>query len=106
MPLYEYQCESHGVFDEFAPGSASNEPAACPVCEQASARILSIPRFKQMSGGVMKAHERNEKSRHEPHVCSSGCSHNHKKPTTKDGEPAKPKLQPYTGPRPWVIEHA
>jgi putative FmdB family regulatory protein len=104
MPLYEYSCETHGVFDAFRPSSASSEPADCPDCGQSAQRILSIPMTTLLGPVVRNAMERNEKSRHEPHVCKPGCSHHHRSTAPIDtSRPAK--RHSYNGPRPWVIEH-
>lgn len=102
MPLYEYQCADHGAFDAFRPFAESDEAEACPDCGQASPRQFSLPRTRQMEATKMTAMSRNEQSAYAPRVCGPGCGHNHaKKPQDK-----KPGLQAYTGPRPWVIEHA
>lgn len=110
MPLYEYNCPDHGSFDEFRPSSHSNAPIACPSCGESAARVLTVPRTRVLDKGTRIGMERNEKSRHEPHVCKSSCgcgsSKARSKPKGARGEPAKPKLQSYTGARPWVIEHA
>jgi putative FmdB family regulatory protein len=99
MPLYQYECESHGRFDELRSYDAADDPIECPSCGLAASRVLTRPRLRVMAGTKVAAMDRNEKSRHEPHVCSSGCSHRAKSKETK------PRLQSYTGSRPWVIEH-
>ena len=66
MPLYEYCCKTHGVFDAFRSFSESEAPAACPMCGEASPRVLSIPRTRVLERGTRIAMERNEKSKHEP----------------------------------------
>ena len=106
MPLYEYECQQHGTFDELRPYAESDAPIDCPVCERPATRVVSMPRFRQMDAGTVKAMDINEKSRHEPHVCTSGCSHHRRPAANKNGEPQKPQRQAYTGPRPWVVEHA
>ncbi len=118
MPIYEYECSSHGRFDELRGFSECSQPADCPVCGVASARAVSLPRAPIMERGLVKAHERNEKSRHEPsahagklsehalfrgkaqrgHVCSASCSHG-------AAERKAQSFQTYNGPRPWVVEH-
>jgi putative FmdB family regulatory protein len=125
MPIYEYECQQHGVFDELRSFDEYQLPANCPVCENACARAVSMPRFRMMSDGKFKAHERNEKSQHEPaahkgkladhalfkgkakrgHYCTSSCDH--QKNTSADStSPEKSQtFQSYLGPRPWVVEH-
>lgn len=45
MPLYDYKCREHGVFDAYAPMSLSSEPQPCPGCgEPAEKVILHAPR--------------------------------------------------------------
>lgn len=104
MPLYEHACPDHGTFTDLRPFSRSSEAADCPTCGQSCAREISIPHFRTLEKGTRIAMERNEKSAHAPHVCHSGCSHTHKAPKQSAAQPAK--LQAYTGPRPWVVEHA
>jgi len=101
MPLYEFDCEDHGLFDEMRSFDLSSAPAKCPVCGKECQRVLSVPRTRVLDRSTRIGMERNEKSRHEPrkHVCHAGCNH---------GKPQKPKskgYQPYTGSRPWVVEH-
>ncbi|MEM9253376.1 MAG: zinc ribbon domain-containing protein [Planctomycetota bacterium] len=106
MPLYEYHCDDHGTFAEFASVADCEKPQPCPDCGAEARRAITIPRLTAMPKQTRIAHERNEKSRVEPHVCGPGCGHNHgkKKPNLdRDGQPV---LEPVRGPRPWVVEHA
>lgn len=43
MPLYEYFCPAHGVFEGYAPMSASSELRACATCGVPSARTFRTP---------------------------------------------------------------
>lgn len=120
MPIYEYECSEHGRFDELRGFAENRLPADCPVCGARCERAVSLPRAPLLDGAVVRAHDRNEKSRHEPavhagrlaehavfkgkarrgHVCSPGCGHG--------GGAAQRKAQSflaYNGPRPWVVEH-
>lgn len=107
MPLYEYECEEHGAFDAFRPIAEVNAPIDCPSCGRLAARVFTVPRTRTLAAHTRIGMERNEKSRHEPHVCGAGCSHGHAKPkAAASGAGASPKLEAYTGPRPWVVEHA
>lgn len=99
MPIYEYECSEHGVFEELRSMQRCSEPADCPSCARSAPRVLSVTRIRQLPHALGVAHERNEKSQHSPHVCSSGCGH---------GKPKAPKStqpQVYRGKRPWVMEH-
>lgn len=115
MPIYEYECEAHGVFEAMGEMARARADGTCPECELSCPRILSVPRISALSKQTRTAIERNEKSQHEPrvatrkgHVCGSGCSHG---PTPKrlqtktPAAEAKTPSRVYTGPRPWVVEH-
>lgn len=119
MPVYEFECTQHGRFDELRGFSQSADPAPCPVCSTSCARAVSLPRAPVLDASMVRAHDRNERSRHEPathkgsldqhpvfrgkaqrgHVCSSGCSHG------SAAERKAQSFQTYNGPRPWVVEH-
>lgn len=50
MPIYEYECEEHGVFEEL--NSISSEPfTKCPKCGKESKRIMSKNTFKLVGNG-------------------------------------------------------
>ena len=98
MPLYEYQCTRHGAFTLMRPMSQSGDDGACPRCATASKRVITAPTLFTLSPLKRDAASRNERSRHEPRVRNSGCTHAHR-------PPAPGKLHAYTGPRPWVVEH-
>ena len=110
MPLYEFECDACGSFDVFRPLSRASEPAACPTCAGEAARVWSAPAVAAMSPLQRNAAERNEKSRHEPHVCKTGCgcSGRRKPPPapTKESDLLGGRTRHvYTGSRPWVLEH-
>jgi putative FmdB family regulatory protein len=116
MPIYEYECEQHGVFELQREMSLARAGGPCPECEQSCPRILSVPRIAAVSKQTRTAHERNEKSQHEPrvatrkgHTCGAGCNHQHTPParvqTKTPPAEAKTPSRRYTGPRPWVVEH-
>lgn len=107
MPLYEYKCERHGSFETMLSIAERGKAVCCPVCDGLSQKVFSAPTLRNMAPTMMKAHERNERSRQAPHVCGSGCNHSHaKKPQKQVNEGKKPAFQSYQGKRPWVIEHA
>ncbi|WP_267879250.1 FmdB family zinc ribbon protein [Methylobacillus glycogenes] len=64
--MYEYRCDACGVFAAMGKMSTSSEPTACPDCNELSERILSAPRLAILGTAQRSAHERNEKSAHEP----------------------------------------
>lgn len=98
MPIYEYECREHGLFQEQRPMSRSAEGAECPGCQSLAPRVLSATRTNVVPRHVSSAIGRNEKSQHAPEVRAHGHHHQHPKP--KPGQ-----LQPYRGARPWVMEH-
>ena len=99
MPLYEYSCSNHGVFESMGSMARSDEPASCPSCAAPADRILSKVRGSKLPAAQVKARDRNERSRHEPKVVKG-----QKKPQRSPGE--RPKLQRSHGPRPWALEHS
>jgi putative FmdB family regulatory protein len=112
MPLYEYECDCCGVFTALRKMSESSLPADCEYCGAESPRILSVPKLAIMDKLQRSAHERNEKSRHEPRSgrrSSCGCTGSHTcKTTTKvnpdNGKPAM-QMQTKKTARPWMIGH-
>lgn len=96
MPLYEYQCAQHGVFEAMGDMTRSSEPSRCPDCEASAPRILSSVRGAQLERSQVVARDRNERAAHEPRIASSA----RKAPT---GE--RPPIQRSHGQRPWVLEH-
>lgn len=70
MPIYEYECSSHGGFELELPMRAAGSDARCPDCGSSSRRLLSVPNVAQLSSSNRKAHAINERSRFEPRVVS------------------------------------
>lgn len=67
MPVYDYRCQQHGVFSDLATMADSAKPANCPVCGEASARVIMMaPETFKMAPSNRQAHERNEKAREAP----------------------------------------
>ena len=106
MPIYEYRCDMHGPFDEIRSFSQADAPLACPVCAGPTSRLISIPHLRGMERSTRVAMERTERSRHQPHVCHSGCGHQRRAAASEQDAARKTALRDYQGPRPWVIEHA
>ena len=108
MPYYEYQCDACGPFMLLRPLSECSSPVDCPDCHEQAQKIFPVVNLRNMSPTNRIAWERNEKSTHAPHVCSSGCSHKHKpakpKPKQKDGRPAL-EMSTKKNRRPWMLGH-
>ncbi len=100
MPIYEYECDEHGLFEEVRPMQRSSEGAGCPRCSVLAPRVLSATRTNLVPRAVSLARTRNEKSRHSPEVCTHAHPHGPPKKAAR-----QPALQVYRGRRPWVMEH-
>jgi putative FmdB family regulatory protein len=116
MPVYDYKCQTHGVFYELAAFEDSGKPCACPECGELSARIILVaPEIFKMAPNAKKAHEINEKNQHEPvfssqerreldqqHAQTCACTKRLNKTKllfTSRGEKMFPSM------RPWMISH-
>jgi putative FmdB family regulatory protein len=95
MPVYEYECADHGVFEAMNPLSRYSEPLPCPTCDASASRVISTPHLASGSTDF-KARDRNERSRHEPRMVRR------EQPKDPSGRPA---LQASHGSRPWALEH-
>ena len=104
MPIYEYQCETHGIFSQLKGISSRNEDTACPSCGHATSRVVSKPSLSIMTASNRSAWERNEKSAHEPirkkkHVCNHSCNHGNSSSSHEK------YIKPSSGARPWMLGH-
>lgn len=110
MPVYEYQCHTHGVFEAIQPMSAFNDPCNCPACGAASTRILlTPPQLGAANRSSIRAHDMNERSADSPKklsshgpgcsCCSGGKKASRKTLTRPDGSKSFPAA------RPWMISH-
>lgn len=111
MPVYEYRCDDCAhVFEEIRSMADYRAPAPCPLCQEPADRIVfSAPRLSNMRPEIRKAHERNERSAHEPrfrrgHVCGPGCNHGHGS-ADKTTSSAPPPVKGQPGKRPWMLGH-
>ncbi|MCH8196579.1 MAG: zinc ribbon domain-containing protein [Proteobacteria bacterium] len=108
MPLYDYQCDSCGPFREWNAMSESTAPMPCPRCGTAAGRLITAPFIANMNPHSRIAHERNEKSAHEPRVvrktrkdpAKHGESHGHGQHNGHGQH-----LHVHRGSRPWMIGH-
>jgi putative FmdB family regulatory protein len=117
MPLYDYKCREHGLFQELGTMAEPGKPAECPTCKALSARVIALPpHIMGMDPAKRQAEARNEKARHEPiistadqrardaeHRKSCGCKKKsdgkHMLFYTADGKKMFPSM------RPWMISH-
>lgn len=78
MPLYDYRCPQHGLFEELVPGTAGAGLHPCPSCGAPAARVIAAPHtLLDMDPGRRDAFARNERSRHEPRVHAAGSHSGH-----------------------------
>lgn len=68
MPTYEFLCEDCGPFEERRSFAEAGNPVACPLCDQETRRVYSMPATKKTPAGLSNAMNRAEKSAHEPEV--------------------------------------
>jgi putative FmdB family regulatory protein len=106
MPIYEYECKKHGVFELLKGVAQAYEPGLCPDCELPGPRLISAPHLSVMARSQVVARDRNERSQYEPRMSSSPGSCSHSGPCNHGRKATPGKLKKYTGKRPWVIEHA
>jgi len=117
MPVYDYKCPDHGVFNDLATLEQHQEPMACPVCQTLSPRVFVVaPSVLAMAPDKRKAIETNERNQHEPaysskdrrqfddqHRAGCGCDDRKLSPSklmyTAQGDKMFPSM------RPWMISH-
>lgn len=115
MPLYDYKCREHGLFYALQTMDKFDQPAPCPDCGAASARVILLaPDALTMPREKHRAHETNERARHEPmlsnrdqrehdreHRDQCGCSRERTSNLiyTAQGDKMFPSM------RPWMISH-
>lgn len=68
MPIYDYECARCGGFSAWGAMRTSDAPATCPGCGARAARVISAPYLNDMKSATRIAHQRNERSAHEPRV--------------------------------------
>lgn len=109
MPVYEYACAEHGVFEAMRPMSEFAAPCDCPDCGVAAPRVMvTVPRLALMDGGRRSAHATNERSAHEPkstrkHGPGCSCCGGAK---TSSGTLHRPDgSKSFPAKRPWMISH-
>ncbi|PTT76161.1 FmdB family transcriptional regulator, partial [Pelomonas sp. HMWF004] len=67
MPTYDYDCPQCGGFEALRTLAGRNEPAECPDCGSRAPRVfVSAPRLGCLTTASRRAHDLNERARHEP----------------------------------------
>ena len=78
MPLYDYDCGDCGNFSELQRMSQASEAMPCPGCGELAERVVCAPFIANMDPHNRIAHQRNEKSAHEPTVSSGKPAGRHR----------------------------
>jgi len=109
MPLYDYECRTCGEFQEWRSMSEWEAAAPCPSCSVPASRLVAAPMLAVLSSNNRIAHERNERSAHEPKVVRRADlprDHHH------HGAPHSPLIRQQFGEvhkspadRPWMVGH-
>lgn len=68
MPLYDYQCDRCGPFRAWRGMNEAGEAVPCPTCIAPAERAVGFPMLAILPRNNRIAHERNERSAHEPMV--------------------------------------
>jgi putative FmdB family regulatory protein len=97
MPIYEYECSEHGLFEAERPMQRSAEANECPACQAPARRVLSTTRTTLLPRATTIARDRNEKSQHAPEVRRVEARAAPRRPP--------PALQAAHGGRPWMLGH-
>lgn len=72
MAIYEYRCDTHGMFEISRPMGTAPASTPCEICGAHAARVMSAPMVLGSTRSAWSdAIERAEQSRHEPLVVSS-----------------------------------
>jgi putative FmdB family regulatory protein len=96
MPLYEYECKDHGVFEDQRSMSDFDAPGVCPTCRGESSRVVSAPSLRLTRPSERIARDRNEQSRHQPRVVTR------EQGPSSSGAP----LRASAGGHPWALGHS
>ena len=70
MPLYDYHCANCGHFRAWRRMIEAGDPVDCTTCGASASRAVVAPNLALMNPHNRIAHQRNEKSAHEPQVVS------------------------------------
>ncbi|MFA6903209.1 MAG: zinc ribbon domain-containing protein [Gallionellaceae bacterium] len=118
MPIYDYRCDTCGDFEAWGKMSASSAPAQCTICGANSGRIITAPSLAILGSNQRIAHERNEKSAHEPkttrrsscscsgaHTCSGKTSNPSAKEKKAMAKTGGLEMQTKKTARPWMLGH-
>jgi putative FmdB family regulatory protein len=98
MPIYEFECVNHGMFELTRRVAEVRDPAHCPECGGQARRLLSAPAVARGSAIGRRVAAVHEQSQHEPRIVQ-------REPAKPTGEPAKRVVHASHGGYPWAIGH-
>ena len=111
MPLYDYQCQTCGPFREWRSMNQCEQSVTCPSCSVPAPRLPTSPRLAVLSSNERIAHERNERSAHQPSVVRREDLPRHGTPR-RHQHGVSPLLKQQFGEvnrsahgRPWMVGH-
>ena len=109
MPLYDYGCEMCGPFREWRSMSEWQADVPCPSCCLPAPRLAAAPVLGALSSNNRIAHQRNERSAHEPKVVRREDLPRHPR---HHGHAVSPLVKQQFGEvrssppdRPWMVGH-
>jgi putative FmdB family regulatory protein len=110
MPLYDYECRNCGPFREWRPMSEWDADTPCPDCSLPAPRQAAAPMLGVLKTNNRIAHERNEKSAHEPMVVRRedlprNHRHGHRLSVNPSIERQFGNVSPSPPGRPWMVGH-
>ncbi len=127
MPVYDYDCQSCGPFNELQTVDRAGEPVPCPRCGAPSPRAFTtMPRLSNLTAERREAYATNERAREVPlsvdqwkenqerrnhkrghvHGPGCGCGANTSATTHKTRTLVRPDgSKSFPGARPWMISH-
>ncbi|WP_207100229.1 zinc ribbon domain-containing protein [Paracoccus shandongensis] len=80
MPIYDFACPEHGIFNGWMSYQASRDGAPCPRCGTVAGVLPALPQVSTLSSGLRGAERRAEATSAEPrvvkrgHLPSCGCT--------------------------------
>ena len=110
MPVYEYWCDAHGLFEAMRPMNACKEPSPCPACGGYAPRVLlTAPSLGASDRGSIRAHDVNARSADSPkrrgqHGPGCGCCSGKSMAASKTLHHAN-GAKSFPTKRPWMIAH-
>ena len=118
MPIYDYRCDTCGHFEAWGKMSESSAPAQCDICGNYAEKVIAAPSLAILGSTQRIAHERNEKSAHEPkftrrgncscsgsHTCSSTPAKSSVSDKNEMGKTNRLEMQTRKTARPWMLGH-